>query len=277
MGIYNCQNSVEFHGISDVGLVRKNNEDHVGCFSDIGLGVVADGVGGYLGGQVASRIAVDFLYKRLFNRLGWVVPGSKSGRDGVGRIGQLLKSSVEYVNSVIYRAARDEYRYRGMSTTIVAFLLFDDTITVVHVGDSRAYLVRDGKIQQLTRDHSLIESLKANGADPSGRTLGKKHKNMLLRAMGSTSSVECTIWEAPAKIGDLLMLSSDGIHGVLKNEELESLISGYNGDLSKLSERLIVEAKRSGSRDNMSVVLGRVAGRSFVKPDIFCRIYGFVH
>ncbi|MCH9663181.1 MAG: protein phosphatase 2C domain-containing protein [Gammaproteobacteria bacterium] len=277
MGAYHCQNCVEFYGVTDIGLFRKNNEDNVGCYGDLGLGVVADGVGGYLSGQIASQIAVDQIYKQVFNSVGWVAGGFVDKKERLRRSGLLLRKSIENINTIIHQAARDEYRYRGMSTTIVAFLIFDNTISIAHVGDSRAYLFRDGRMSQLTKDHSLVQSMIDRGSGVDEQKLRKKHKNLLLRALGANADVGCTVWEEQAKVGDLVMMCSDGIHGVLENEEIESLLSGYNGDLRKTTDVLIREAKRSGSRDNMSVVVARITKQRFIKPDFFSRIFRLFH
>ena len=262
----------EICGETDIGLTRKTNQDSIGYYEDIGLALLADGVGGHFGGQIASKMAIDGMHREINEKIDYIVPERNTKNSN--SVDVLLQQAIESTNNDIYQTSVDEELYRGMSTTIVATLLYNHCIHIAHVGDSRAYLFRDGGLIRLTKDHSLNESSAQDGQAKKSR---KKQKHILTQAMGAKEEIASSLNKIEAKINDIVLMCSDGVHGVLKDFEIEKIISGYNGDLKVPAEQLIEESKKAGSRDNISVVLTRVSREHHDQPDLFCKIFKLFH
>jgi serine/threonine protein phosphatase PrpC len=246
---------IRFAVKSDVGRVRKNNEDAFLAEPDAGVFAVADGMGGHASGEVASRIAVETL--QAFFR-----DGGKE-QDATLRLGpeeaipsptQRLVQSIRLANQRIYQDSQDKNECRGMGTTVVAIYLSSPTI-VVNVGDSRLYRIRGPAIDQVTEDHSLVWEEYRKGSLAKEGLSSSPHKNIVTRALGIHPSVDVDTQELNIKPGDILLLCTDGLSDLLQDEELRKVVTENSGDLERASQRLIQWGNQRGGKDNMTVLL----------------------
>jgi serine/threonine protein phosphatase PrpC len=226
----------QWHG-SDVGLQRQGNEDNY--FVRAPLFVVADGMGGAQAGEVASEMAVE-----SFNR------GLPDGDPGEG-----LKHLIEEANRRIHARSRESSGKAGMGTTVTAAHVGEQNVTIAHVGDSRCYLVRDGSLTRLTRDHSLVEELVARGKLTPEQAETHPQRSVITRALGPEGSVQVDIISEPAQAGDLFLVCSDGLTSMVREPNLKPLLVGQNKPLDELGRSLIAAANEAGGRDNITVIL----------------------
>ena len=245
-------------GATDTGRVRDHNEDTIGTDADVGLVVLADGMGGYKSGEVASGIAVRTLLgliKEAVERQDLTVPDPDSG---LSRSGILLRDAIQRANKIIYQTARTQPNCEGMGTTVVAGLFFDDKITIAHVGDSRMYRLRDGRLEQVTQDHSLMQELVARGFYTPAEAARAAAKNFVTRALGVEPTVEVEITETPVAKDDVFLLCSDGLSDMVEDDDIQLTISTFGANLETLAKQLVLLSNENGGRDNVSVVLARV-------------------
>ncbi len=245
-------------GMSDTGRIREHNEDTIGTDSDIGLVVLADGMGGYKAGEVASGIAVRTvmtLLKEAVEREDLTLrdPASDLSRPGI-----LLRDAINRANKIIYQTARTQPNCEGMGTTVVAGLFFDDKLTVAHVGDSRLYCQRAGELRQVTQDHSLLQELVARGFYTPEEAQRAASKNYVTRALGVEPTVEVDVTEVPVLKDDLFLLCSDGLSDMIEDEDIHLTISTFGGNLETLARQLVLLSNENGGRDNVSIVVVRV-------------------
>lgn len=229
---------------TSVGKIRALNEDsffvsQIGS-SDLTLAVVADGMGGHNAGEVASAETVNTL-KRL------IVESDTP-------VKKLLLDSIECANNSVYKMSKATPSLHGMGTTVTACIISGDKVTAAQVGDSRLYLVRNEKITQITKDHSLVEMLVDSGEITKEAAKHHPQKNVITRAIGTESSVETDIYEFFIKKDDILLLCSDGLVNMVEDEKILSLITN-NNDFSALADVLVKEAEAAGGTDNITVVL----------------------
>lgn len=229
----------EFHK-TDTGLQRRVNEDAL--FARAPLFAVADGMGGAQAGEVASRIAVEALAQGLADEM---TPERQ------------LIERVRAANEEIHGLSQRDSKHAGMGTTLTAALLAGSDLTVAHVGDSRAYRLRDGKIERLTRDHSLVEELVRRGKLTEEEAEEHPQRSIITRALGPEDDVEVDTCTYPAQAGDLYLICSDGLTGMLTEEDLLTQLA-VAGSLEEIGERLVERANAAGGRDNITVVLFRL-------------------
>jgi len=245
-------------GMSDTGRIREHNEDTIGTDADIGLVVLADGMGGYKAGEVASGIAVRTvmsLVKEAVEREDLSLPDTATG---MSRPGILLRDAINRANKIIYQTARTQANCEGMGTTVVAGLFFDDKLTVAHVGDSRLYCLRGGEFRQVTQDHSLLQELVARGFYTPEEAHRAAAKNYVTRALGVEPTVDVDVTEVPVSKDDLYLLCSDGLSDMVEDEDIHLTISTFGGNLEMLAKQLVLLSNDNGGRDNVSIVLARV-------------------
>jgi protein phosphatase len=245
-------------GMTDTGRVREHNEDTFGTDADIGLVVLADGMGGYKAGEVASGITVRTvmgLLKEAIEKQDLTIQDQELG---MSRPGILLRDAVQRANKIIYQTARTQTHCEGMGTTVVAGLFFDDKLTIAHVGDSRLYRMRGGKFEQVTQDHSLLQELIARGFYTPEEAARAASKNYVTRALGVESSVEVEITEVPVEKDDLFLLCSDGLSDMVEDEDIQLTISTFGANLETLAKQLVLLSNENGGRDNVSIVLVKV-------------------
>jgi protein phosphatase len=266
---------IEVFGKTDVGLVREHNEDSF-LVADVTAGMrtsdareplkatlggkgavclVCDGMGGAAAGEVASRMAVDCIYETL-------AAAEPQPRDAFAR---LVRRAVERANERIFVQSRDNQNERGMGTTCTVAALVDSTLVVGQIGDSRCYVLRDGKLAQVTKDQSLAWQLIEAGAMTAEEAKAFEHANIILQALGVQERVEVILSQVDLRRGDVAVLCSDGLHGPVSDEEMLSVLIA-EPDLQKAAEALIGKALDRDGPDNITVVLARFDGEGLAEP-----------
>ncbi len=245
-------------GASDTGRVREHNEDTIGTDGDIGLVVLADGMGGYKAGEVASGIAVRTVMTLIKDAVEREDLSLSDPETGLSRSGILLRDAIHRANKIIYQTAKTQANCEGMGTTVVAGLLFDDKLTIAHVGDSRLYRCRDGKLEQVTQDHSLLQELVSRGFYTPEEAQRAAAKNYVTRALGVEPTVDVEITEVPASKDDVYLLCSDGLSDMVEDDDIQLTINTFGANLETVAKQLVLLGNDNGGRDNISVVLVRV-------------------
>ena len=245
-------------GATDTGRVREHNEDTIGTDPDVGLVVLADGMGGYKSGEVASGIAVRTLLGLIKEAVELQDLTVTDPETGLSRPGILLRDAIQRANKIIYQTARTQPNCEGMGTTVVAGLFFDDKLTIAHVGDSRMYRLRDNRLEQVTQDHSLMQELVSRGFYTPEEAARAAAKNFVTRALGVEPTVEVEVTEIPVAKDDLFLLCSDGLSDMVEDDDIQLTISTFGANLETLAKQLVLLSNENGGRDNISVVLARV-------------------
>ena len=243
--------SWEFAALTDVGRVRAHNEDDIKVDPALGLAVLADGMGGYKGGEVASAMAVT-LVQASFAR--WY---AQAGPQAPARvIRRALQAATDDANAAIFEAGMTNAEVLGMGTTLVLAAFRPQRVVVGHIGDSRCYRLRNNKLEQLTRDHSLRQQQLDAGAITAEEALNSPHRNLVTRAVGVESQVVLEMHEHTARPDDLYMLCSDGLSEMVTDAQLFTLL-GHDIGLKQKASLLVAIANDNGGRDNISVVLAK--------------------
>lgn len=250
--------ALETAGVTDVGRLRDHNEDCIGIDADVGLAVLADGMGGYSAGEVASGIAVATLMTNLKAALVNSQPQltGHNGSDPVGVV--LLRDGITRANSSILLAAAGQTQYSGMGTTLVTALFHDDRMAVGHVGDSRLYRWRDDGFEQITRDHSLLQEQIDRGLLTREQARRSQNKNLVTRALGIDPGVAAEIHVHGVLPGDIYLMCSDGLSDMVSDEDMHLVLSSMRDKLQLAADHLVRLANDHGGRDNISVILVRV-------------------
>lgn len=242
-------------GVTDVGLKRRHNEDSFLAAPDLGLVLVADGMGGHDKGEVASRLAVETMTAHV---LRYSTDLDTNSRDGLRRQLDFLRDAVTAANRRVFdeNAAQGYPEGAGMGTTIVGLYLLHpaDHVGVFHVGDSRLYRFRDESLEQLTRDHTLYQEWL-----DSGQMGNAPRRNIILRALGPWPQVDAEVSLQRVMSGDLFLACSDGLTGMVEAETIAEVLrdAAGGGDLAQAGDHLIELAKLAGGDDNITVVLVR--------------------
>jgi len=245
--------------LSHPGMVRPHNEDTVFADSASGLVVLADGMGGYNAGEVASGIAVNVVSSGL-------LPELASGRElskvdvqtGLTHAALLLQMQIAAANKGIYEAAQTRPECAGMGTTIVAALFHRNRVSIGHIGDSRCYRLRLDKFEQLTHDHSLLQEQIDSGQLTPEQAKYSLNKNLVTRALGIEAIVPADIAEYRLEADDIYLLCSDGLTDMVEPPVIHSIVERTRADLSRAAADLVDLANQNGGRDNISVILVRV-------------------
>jgi protein phosphatase len=261
--------AVKVAGRTDVGCVRANNEDNFGYDSRYGIFVVCDGMGGQAAGEVASKMGVDILLD-YFRKLGAASNASPAnGQQASGA--ESLASAIQLANRTIFHAGQEQNGRGGMGSTIVAVLVRGNELAIGHVGDSRIYLIRQGTIQQLTQDHSLVMEQVRRGYITLEQAQKSEMQNIILRALGSEESVEADVEDLVALPGDLLLMTSDGLTRHVSDEEILTIVQ-RSRDLEQGCNKLVEIAKERGGDDNITCLLVRVEDRPWYR-NIFSKLF----
>ena len=266
-------NKIEIFGLTDVGLVRDQNEDSIGENQDLGLAVLADGMGGHRGGEVASAIAVSTIMESLANELKNIKSGDIDEASGYRLESISVNDAVIKANEKVFTSSNENSRYRGMGTTVVVLLFHDDRFTVAHVGDSRLYRYRDNELEQITRDHSLMQELVDRGFYTTEQARESLNKNLVTRAIGAEESVQVDIHEDIAHPGDIYLLCSDGVTDMLEDDVIKNTIADNSENLEKIATELIRLSNESGGKDNISVMLARPSKPFPGEDNLFSRVF----
>ncbi|HAM35468.1 MAG TPA: Stp1/IreP family PP2C-type Ser/Thr phosphatase [Elusimicrobia bacterium] len=253
------QNGVwEFAGKTDPGCVRANNEDGLAIDEDLGLLIVADGMGGHNSGEVASELAISTIRSFARRMLGGEKTMVALGGDPLlSARAQLLEHFVESANTMIFEKGRAFPRDAGMGTTVVAVLVDQKSVAVAHVGDSRLYLFRGGVLSQLTEDHSLVGDQLRRGLITPEAAAHSTLQNILTRALGAESIVKVDVAEHPVFPGDILILSTDGLDKMVSDEEVANVLR-EDSTPARVVDVLVRLARQAGGTDNITVVCARL-------------------
>lgn len=242
--------TLDSFGVSDVGLVREHNEDVFAAFPEEGFFLLADGMGGHLAGEVAAREAIQHLTL--------LVKKWKTSRTiPLEEAEQLLKEALIATNRFIYEKGQKEPSLNGMGTTLCALLFFNEHAIVGHVGDSRLYCLRKGRLMRLTEDHSLISEMIAIGAMREGEGKTFPYKHVLTRAIGTHPQVEPTVNHFPCNSADLYMLCSDGLTNFVTDEEIKEILSKQT-PLTQKGKEFVDLANLHGGGDNITVLIVKI-------------------
>jgi protein phosphatase len=242
------QPPLEIASLTHAGMLRPHNEDNHAIDLGEGFVVLADGMGGYNAGEVASEMAVTRLAAGL---RGW--------QDGAAAPDELLTREIRRINAAIYDAARTQEQCAGMGTTLVAALFGAGIVTVAHVGDSRLYRLRGDRLEAITRDHSVLQEQIDCGLITPAEARRSHNKNLVTRALGVGADVEVDVGVHQTLAGDLYLLCSDGLNDMVADDDIgAALLAGASGALEAAAGQLIGMANANGGRDNVTVILARV-------------------
>jgi serine/threonine protein phosphatase PrpC len=249
---------VEAYGRTDVGRRRKLNEDNFLVDPEPNLYAVCDGMGGHNAGEVASKMAIEtlaaFIEKSHKEKeITWPY-----GLDvNLSFDGNRLKTAIKLANKRVYRAADNREEYTGMGTTVVAALVSADMLTVGSAGDSRCYLLREGKLQQLTRDDSWVSAALGEGILNADEIDRHPLRNVITKAVGAKDTIDLDVVEQRLVPGDVVLLCSDGLHSMIHDNQIQAALNPFPETLEEAAGRLIDAANEAGGKDNVSVVLLR--------------------
>ncbi len=260
----NLNEALEIVSQTHSGMVRSHNEDSVAYDVNCGLVVLADGMGGYNAGEVASGITISVIATEIKQHLAGMHPEQK-GLDGEELGVTLLRDNVRKANAAIYNTAQSQPQYAGMGTTVVAGLFFDNCVAVAHVGDSRMYRLRGESFEAITRDHSLLQEQIDGGLISKEDARQSKNKNLVTRAVGIDAEVVPEVRVYEVQIGDVYLLCSDGLNDMVEDEDIGSTLAMLKANLPLAATQLIEMANDNGGRDNVSVILVKVNG-DFAAP-----------
>ncbi len=263
---------IKFAEITDTGKVRDHNEDAIGSNSDIGLMVLADGMGGYNAGEVASGIAVQIISELATEGADREERNELDPTTGLMRQSIVLRDAVARANKIIFQTAQSQTHCEGMGTTLVAAMFYDNRISLAHVGDSRAYRLRGDKFEQLTLDHSLLQELVDRGFYSEEEAQRSTNRNYVTRALGVEPTVEVEVQEFDVLREDVFLLCSDGLPDMVEDEDIHLTISTFNASLDVVGQQLVRLANEHGGRDNVSVMLAQVLDSFRAKRSLLSRI-----
>lgn len=246
--------SFEYFSMTDPGRARDNNEDSVAVDEKAALVVLADGMGGYNAGEVASGMATSFIKSELGR---WMTEASANASDTDVR--RAMDICVDNANRAIFNASNSNPQYAGMGTTLVMAVMREGRILIGHIGDSRAYRYRAGKIAQVTKDHSLLQEQIDAGLITPEQAAYSSNKNLVTRAVGVEDTVLLETHTHELLPGDVVLLCSDGLSDMITDEQIAGVLQSTN-DLQEAGIGLIAAANGAGGRDNIAVVLVRAQG-----------------
>jgi PPM family protein phosphatase len=246
---------IEFSALTDTGIKRTNNEDSFLILEEKNLFAVADGMGGHSSGEIASKIAVEtigqfFRDSALTEDSTWPYAYD----DNISFEGNQLRTAVAIANEKIQEYATEHLESRGMGTTVVAVMAIQSRLVLCHVGDSRCYLLRDGKLSSLTSDHSWVNEQVKLGFLTEEEAQRHPFRNVITKALGTKGEATAEINEIEGKEGDLLLLCTDGLNSMVTDDEISKMVAG-DGKLEDKAKRLIDAANENGGEDNITLVL----------------------
>jgi serine/threonine protein phosphatase PrpC len=248
MAVHSMELAVRTH----TGLLRKSNQDWLEVDGDLGVAVLADGMGGHRAGEIASRVAVG----AAFNQ---VLPSQREHKDDDAESRRLVGQAVDAANRALREMCEVNPELCGMGTTLVLAVFRDGQVFHAHVGDSRLYRVRYGRMRRLTRDHSLIQRMIDDGMfmnRAAAREAGIRD-NVLTRSLGIQREAEVDVGSAVLEVGDTYLICSDGLHGLVSDSTIARILRDPQGDLEQQVQGLVDAALAAGGHDNISAILAR--------------------
>ncbi len=242
--------------MTDTGLIRAHNEDSIGNDLSLGLAVLADGMGGHKGGEVASALAVNTVLNDLPAELERCkLLNIDENVSGYSYQSMAIKNVIEKANSVIFKAASKQIQYEGMGTTIVVTMFYDNRLTVAHVGDSRMYRLRQHEMEQITNDHSLLQELIDRGFYTPEEAAKSLNKNLVTRALGIEETVKIDVSEEIILADDSYLLCSDGLSDMVDDRRITMILEENKSHIDTACSELIQQAIDNGGHDNISVII----------------------
>lgn len=232
---------------TDVGVVRSGNEDNYLMLSDRGVFIVADGMGGHAAGEVASEMAVRITSREIGSVRGLSEP----------QVGERIRGAIRMANDAIFERTMSEHDKRGMGTTATVLVLMRGRYLIGQVGDSRAYLLRNGAFTQLTKDHSYVQEQVDAGLLTPEQARVHPYSNVITRCVGASVDVAPDLYFGSLHTGDVVLLASDGLTGMLEDEQLVKILTS-EGDPQTWVDRMITEANRRGGLDNITAIVIRI-------------------
>lgn len=267
--------ALEIVSHTDPGMVRTNNEDSIASIPDKGLVVLADGMGGYNAGEVASGMATTVLTTELRQLLEDHAPNAVDPQSGQKVALKMLQQQIAKANTTIYQAAQSQPQYAGMGTTLVVALFYDNKVMVAHIGDSRLYRMRGNEFSQVSKDHSLLQEQVDAGMLTKEQAKLSSNKNLVTRALGIDPVVDAEIHEYDTRPGDIYLLCSDGLTDMVGDEDIGMTLQALGANLNLAAQQLVQMANDSGGRDNISVILIRILREYPAGQGLASKIFGW--
>ena len=268
--------ALQIVGQTDPGRVRApHNEDSIVTCPASGLVVLADGMGGYNAGEVASNLASSVLAQRL-NTLMSDMAKNLSREQAKALVKQRLGAEIKHANTLIFDQANQDLSCQGMGTTLVMGLFYDNFLAAAHVGDSRLYRLRRDRLEALTRDHSLLQEQLDSGMITPDEARYSSNKNLVTRALGVDMAVNADIQIFEVEVGDLYLFCTDGLNDLVEDEDIRLTLFGLRSNPPLAAQQLIRMANDSGGRDNVSVVLVRVMQDFSVTRGLWTQLTGWL-
>jgi PPM family protein phosphatase len=275
-GRMDLSQALEIVSHTDPGMVRSHNEDSVASIAEKGLVVLADGMGGYNAGEVASGMATTVLTTELRRLLEEHAPHGVDPQSGKKAAQKMLQEQVAKANTSIYQAAQSQPQYAGMGTTLVVALFYDNKMMVAHIGDSRLYRMRGDEFSQVTKDHSLLQEQIDAGMLTKEQAKYSSNKNLVTRALGIDPAVESEIHEYATLPGDIYLLCSDGLSDMVSDEDIGMALQALGAKLELAAQQLVQMANDNGGRDNVSVILIRILREYPAGHGLASKIFGWL-
>ncbi|HSS70224.1 MAG TPA: protein phosphatase 2C domain-containing protein [Casimicrobiaceae bacterium] len=247
------RNFVEMAAVTDPGSVRQFNEDSIVTGPDLGLAVLADGMGGHRAGEVASGIATQVIFETLQAQLA-ELRSDAGARSPV----QAIDKSINRANKAVFDAAQGQPSYQGMGTTLALALFYDNRAALGHIGDSRIYRLRNDVLHLLTRDDSLLRDQIELGLVSAADAGGSHNRSLVTRALGTEESLRAHLREDEVVPGDIYVLCSDGLNDLVEDADIELIVRSLRTNLPLAAHHLVQAAKDNGGYDNVSVILVKV-------------------
>ena len=253
----NLKGILSVAGRTHTGQVRSHNEDFLGESLDIGLVALADGMGGYKSGEVASELAIATVMAELQASIPRLTPGQLDPQTGYSNESLAVREAIVKANEEVYKKSMRDPKCRGMGTTLVLAVLYNNQVTIAHVGDSRMYRFRNSTLEQVTVDHTFLQELVDRGYYTQEEADASLNRNLVTRALGIQPTTAVDIREDLVIPGDIYLLCSDGLTDMVEDQEISKLVSESHNNLDNLAESLVERANARGGRDNISVLLAK--------------------
>jgi protein phosphatase len=253
---------------TDIGLVREGNEDSFLVDNDLGLFIVADGMGGHRAGEKASSMSVEIVRERMIEqRDALMTQGDHSGEPSENSPAvNALRKAMQEANSTVFQTSADNPEFQGMGTTVTSALILGNQAFIGHVGDSRAYLLRQDQLYQVTMDHSLVAEQVRLGLMTEAQARVSQYRNIITRSIGVDSEVEVDLYYVALERGDLLLLCSDGLNGMVTDEEIADVLRGH---FAAQCPKLLIElACAHGGEDNITALCVYIDDESATSAEV---------
>ena len=254
----NLSGVLEIVRLTDVGLQRDHNEDAIASDDTMGFVVLADGMGGYKAGEVASEMAVLSITAELMESLASQHAGEVDSVLGKQAEARLIFAAVKSANEVIYSVSQSQPQCAGMGTTLVVGVFTNNKVLVGHIGDSRMYRLRDQVLNQMTEDHSVLQEQLKSGLITSEQAKYAVNKNLVTRALGVEPQVVLELNEYDVEVGDIYLVCSDGLSDLVDDDAIQSVLNELTPDMNAAAQALVQLANDNGGKDNISVILIKV-------------------